>query len=255
GRCAADTLLALVAAAAVLVWWRRATGALAEPLSPAALCFSAIAIGLAAILFRTYHCRAQVRAPLQHQALHGGLPTLIVLLAGGGLSLAGTSRTGLVGLWGVLALEEAWCGSRWFRQSSAGAAISRASLLLEPERQAAMVAGEDPIGDDVSQYLVRRRAPAGETLTGWVRADLVTAQRHATAHVAFCPPFNCTPHCFAEIANGPDAEVKIAQVLCCGVRFEIKLDQPVAEPQSVIVEFSVHEHLSDADESAEHDVS
>jgi hypothetical protein len=88
--------------------------------------------------------------------------------------------------------------------------------------------------------VVRRCEPDGsETIAGWLRAAVPAAARHATAHVAICPPFEGLPECFAEQMDGPPAQVKVAQVLPHGVRFEIKLDERAAEASDVLVEFSI----------------
>jgi hypothetical protein len=39
--------------------------------------------------------------------------------------------------------------------------------------------------------------------------------------------------------DGPPAQIKVAQVLPQGVRFEIKLDEPGTEASDVLVEFSI----------------
>ncbi len=93
----------------------------------------------------------------------------------------------------------------------------------------------------MSQQFVRRQnAAGGETIEGLLRVRVARGQRHATAHVAICPPLERVGECYAEPCDGPPASVKVAQVLCYGVRFEIKLDEPPDEPASVVVEFAIH---------------
>jgi hypothetical protein len=83
-------------------------------------------------------------------------------------------------------------------------------------------------------------------LAGWFSAELAAGQRHATAHVAICPPLAGTLACYAEQNDGPEAEVRIAQVLPQGVRFEIKLDRPQGEASRVGIEFSIQQGAREA---------
>jgi hypothetical protein len=159
-----------------------------------------------------------------------------------------------------VALEEGWCWERVLRGARVRAAASIEPGAPNPTATLAEMpaaAMREPLQEDrenVSQYLVRHRTEeAGETLDGWVRAEFVPTQRHAIAHVAICPPFERTPRCYAEISDGPSGEVKIAQVLPYGVRFEIKLDEPAAEAASVMVEFSIQELGPVEDERSESD--
>src|SRR5262249_57491497 len=92
-----------------------------------------------------------------------------------------------------------------------------------------------------TQSITRRTDRDGEVIEGWIRVAFATAERHAAGHLAICPPMDRRPACFAEQASGPAAEIKIAQVLCHGVRFELKLDEPAAERSSVVVEFAIRE--------------
>jgi len=73
------------------------------------------------------------------------------------------------------------------------------------------------------------------------RAEFAPGERNATVHVAFCPPFELLPQVEAEIAEGPDASVKVAQVLHNGARLEVRLAQPAAESATVGLEFAARD--------------
>lgn len=243
----ATVLLALVALTACYVWVRRATGALVEPLPAAAMVAAGAALAVTAVLFRL-GCSGGNRSNRVAQYMLWAAPTAAVATAAGALSLADSSPGALLGLWGLVALEEGWSWERVLRGAKAPAVLGvhRGATFKESPAQDSLTSLPVEIDqsdqEHVSQYLVRRQNDqGGETMDGWIRAEFVPAQRHAIAHVAICPPFEQTPRCYAEIADGPAGEVKIGQLLAYGVRFEIKLDQPAVEATSVTVEFSIQE--------------
>lgn len=247
GQVMTASVLALLALAALVVVLRRLSGALVEPLPSAVLwCLAAFLAGIA-ILFRgsfVAHVADQTRA--RAYALWAA-PSVVLLLAAVGLSSRETAGGGLIGLWGLLALEEGWSWSRWFPEAAASrvaqpAAVAPSGIVASPRTLDIASGGDEACDPAVSQRLVRRRqAEGGEILEGWVRAALVAGQRHAAAHVVICPPFARVAECFAEPSDGPPSQVKVAQVLPYGVRFEIKLDAPAEEPTNVTIEFSIHE--------------
>ncbi len=101
------------------------------------------------------------------------------------------------------------------------------------------LADDAPLADDIVQQLTRREEPDGvHWVSGRVRVRFDTGQRVAHAHVAFCPPFLATPSCEVETIAGPDADVKISQLLPHGARFETRLDVAAAEPSEVVIEFA-----------------
>lgn len=114
------------------------------------------------------------------------------------------------------------------------------SLLTED-----LPAGLSPAwpADDVLQQLVRSRAADGsERLAGWLRIPFAAGQRTGSEHVAFCPPFDRTPHVAVEQLDGPAVRVKTAQLLPHGVRLDLKLAAVTEEPVAVILRFSAQSH-------------
>jgi hypothetical protein len=251
-RGVAVSWLALLAAAAILIGARRLGGALVEPLSPPTLVAWACFLAAAAHLFRAACCRLTPSRTRAGRLALAAVPSGVLVLSAAGLSLEGSTPGGLVALWGILALEEGWSWRQIWRQSVAPDLSPLAMQSLVESLDATPWAGDEVMESDaegaISQRIVRRRlADGAEIIEGWVRADFAIAERHASSHVAICPPLGCLPECYAEQSDGPPAEIKVAQVLPYGVRFEIKLDAPAEEPSAVIVEFSIQAGVRAAD--------
>lgn len=250
-RAVAATGFSLLALGGVVILTRRLSGALAAPLSLGTLLACACLLGAAALLFRAaFQPPARFRERWS-EYLFCALPSGVLLPWAIGLSAPGTGG-GLIALWGVLLLEEGWSWGQLRRRMPVAPRLESTTsnlaelpmsalseldqFLTEPE---SLVETDEP-DEAISQQVVRRRESDGsETIAGWLRADVPAAARHATAHVAICPPFDGLPQCFAEQMDGPPAQIKVAQVLPHGVRFEIKLDEPGALAADVLVEFSI----------------
>lgn len=228
---------------------RRAAGALSVPLSPLVLAGLGIALATLACAFRRAFAEARVSRVIK-LALWAA-PTAVLLLWAGAVSLAGSDPVGLVALFGALLLEEGYSWGRWPRAGQVPPRRDAGELpATTPAELPAPAAGEFELLDAerdaaVTQHVVRRQPGTGETIEGWLRCDFEPAQRHATAHLAICPPLVRVPECFAEQMDGPSARIRVAQVLVYGVRFEIRLDQPADEACGVFVEFSIQEPADD----------
>lgn len=230
----------------LVVFGRRAVGALSQPLSPAVLAGVGVALAGLALWFR----RTFAGMPLPRPAAYAlwAAPSVAIVIWAAAVSLEGSDTLGLVALFGALLLEEGYSWGRW--PADLAAAPPRLPpttvppppqarpTLLEIEEAAAL----DAAGDEaVTQHVVRRHDEGGDAIEGWLRVEFAAGQRHATAHLAICPPLERVPECFAEQVDGPPARIKVAQVLAYGVRFELRLDEPPAEPANVVVEFAIHE--------------
>jgi hypothetical protein len=244
-RILAFSTISLLAAVGLLICARRATGALSQPLSPGVLAGIGLILAALALAFR--HTQADV--PISRFARYAlwAAPSFVLVIWAAAISLAASPPLGLVALASVFLLEEGYSWGR-FRAGGFGVRAARRSALesaafFEVEKAAgaasALIAA--PEHETVTQHLVRRREPSGEVIEGWLRADLAAGQRYGAAHLAICPPLERLPECFAEQADGPEAQVTIGQVLTYGVRFDIKLEREAEEPTSVAIEFSIQE--------------
>jgi hypothetical protein len=248
-RIVANSLLALLTLAGLLICIRRTSGALAEPLAASVLVGLGGLLSLSAVVFRASLPSAHWRGSRLALYAVWAAPSAVLMLWAAGLSLREASSGGLLGLWGLLVAEETWSWGRLWQYPSAPAEPN--GVAVRPSL-AAPQSGRSPAGaivvdegdeeiEAISQQVVRRRQPDGsETIEGWVRTEFLRGQRHGAAHVAICPPLDRVPRCFAEQMDGPAAQIKVGQVLAYGARFEIKLDKPAERATSVIVEFSIH---------------
>ncbi len=259
-RTLAVSWLALLALAALVLCLRRAGGALTQPLPVPALAACGLLLALAALVFRGIFAGSIPDFDPRRARALWAIPSVVLVLWAIALSLDGSQPAGLVALWGLVLVEEGWS---WGRPSTLARRPTPQPIaaVLSPVHQAArplmvaplivaplMAPTSDGLGSDVAderdatvtQQMTRRRHDDGsESLEGWLRADLAPGARHATAHLAVCPPLERAPECFVEPMDGPSATVKVGQLLVHGVRFEIKLDQVAREPESVWIEFSL----------------
>jgi hypothetical protein len=221
-------LVGLFALAAVLVLARRLTGALETPLEASAiitagLVAAAVAAGIR-MLWRGLPASGQT--PWLDSCVTW-LPGAAIACLGVAIWLPETPAGGLAAFWLIAVAEElgTW---RAFR-----------ARMPADERDAAAGRGSMPPNEAIAQQLVRRRAADGvEVVEGWLRVPFEAGQRTANAHVAFCPAFLQTPEVRVRQADGPEARIKEGQVLPYGARLDLKLDEPAAEPATVLVEFS-----------------
>lgn len=240
-RLLATSLMVLLAMASLLLGARRASGALTEPLSPGTLLLLGVVMAAAALAFRFLH------SPTWQL---WSVPTTVLILFAAAVSLPDSPNGGLFVLWSTLVLEEAYSWGR-LRQASRQASrfvLPSVELSRESPTSPASIAVLEALEPDesVTQQFTRRREPdGGETMEGWLRVDVPRGERVALAHLAICPQFESLPECFAEQGDGPPAEVKVAQILTYGVRFEIKLERAAKEPTSVLVEFVLQEQAAE----------
>jgi hypothetical protein len=263
--------------AGLLVGGRHWSGALEKPLSTAALCGLGIGLSAVAAALRGLglRLRATRQSPRRRLLLSLGLSAAI-LCFGLALTPPGTSAAGRAFFWFVLLAEEtgswAWIqraqddlktepapigrsavprGPSPFRAAKTGtvplgrelppfpgADTASEGIGLPRPAAAATQAAEEIPGHDVLQHLTRHQAADGEEeWVGWVRMPVAVGQRTGHVHVAFCPPLACVPELAVQQIEGPEARIRIAQLLPYGVRFDLKLSAAAAEPGSVLVYF------------------
>jgi hypothetical protein len=248
----------LIAAAAVLTG-RGYAGALRSPLEPVTLLAAGTLMGLAGVIVRLgwFLPLGDDRIGRRDHAVQV-LTAFAVAGLCGGLSLPpGTPPEALILLRLVFVAEEGWAWfwffRKWQRSSSrtektgprfridaAHPATSRRTGHSEPPAAAVSVA--EPLDTtpppEVLQQLTRSRAADGtEELFGWLRTPLAAGQRTASVHVAFCPPLDAMPEVEVEQIDGPEARIKMAQVLPYGARFDLKLASPADAAATVVLQF------------------
>jgi len=244
--------------AALVLALRRISGALVHPLTIATLILTGLLWGISSLGIRTLwrhssNRRASSRGNLIMDIVLG---TSLMILAAA-LSLPGTSPWGLACFWLLIAAFEIWAWvsgtGQWLRRprhEKTGPEqfrIDQAQSVAARIEPAATLPGAisdsltAPIwpAKGVTQQLTRSTtARGGDVLCGALRLDLAAGQRTGNLHVAFCPPFAGTPEITAVQVDGPEARIKIAQLLPYGVRMDVKLLAPSDEPAGVLVQFS-----------------
>jgi hypothetical protein len=232
----------MFACAALVFAWRRVSGALVSPLSPALLISSGLLAAISALGIRTLWRRSSDRkASSQGDLILDILLGASLLIFAVALSLPGTNAWGLGGFWLLIAAFEIWA---WRPRADVVVRASRLHLgvmalasrlhIKQPRRPHHILPAKG-----VTQQLTRSTtAEGGDVLSGWLRLDLAPSQRTGNLHVAFCPPFAGTPELTAVQLDGPEARIKIAQLLPYGARLDVKLIALNKEPAGVLVQFT-----------------
>ncbi len=269
------TAIALGAAAAGLLLFRRLSGAIALPVSEPVLAWTGLVMAGYVVVLRLSWFTLVRDDP------HGARPfsplecclittvTLSVVAVAASLSIPGTETVGLLLLWSLpLGMELAmavWANrmsSHWglrfggHTRPNIGPRVPGRpsgstdeppeeipaddhSFRFDPPHQPSPPHWPD---DDVSQQLTRRRTAEGvDSMHLWVRGEVLSGARVGAVHLAFCPPFGHTPEVLFEQADGPEATIKPGQVLPYGVRLEWKLASVATSDQSVLIEVFVQD--------------
>ena len=249
-RWVAATSAGLLLLAALVLCWRRVNGELDRPLALPFLTIVAASVAAAVAAGRmAWRYQLRRRRAAGADWIVPAILSAAVLAWGASVSLPGTAQSGLLLLWGILAVEElwAWRPTTWRRPrfgASAGGATKR-GIRVDPPRAAvphpfpvAASSGHPPTGDVLQQLTRCRTAGGGEVISGWIRVPLAVGQRSANVHVAFCPLFNRTPKASVEQIEGPVARIKTGQLFPWGARFDLKLSSPTEGPETVLLQFS-----------------
>ena len=99
-----------------------------------------------------------------------------------------------------------------------------------------------PESDDLAlparayQQITRERDEVGaERIVICARVVFGPNERQQNAHFAFCPPLGQRPHLSVTQADGPAAQVRVADVQAYGARVEVRLSQASSKTQSVTI--------------------
>jgi hypothetical protein len=243
-------LVLAVGLVAMLLAWRRLAGALVAPLDGATL-LSLTATVLAAAVAVRCHGRwtgaaCSRRTMAGEMTLSAALGVLLVALIVPGTPVWAASLA-----LAALVAEEAWA---WWpaRNRPAGLvleAVAADAFLASPAASPGPQNRTVMPDESVSQQLTRGRAVDGrEWIAGWLRVRLSRGQRVAHVHVAFCPPLESVPTARLEPKGSPETQVRAAQVMPYGARFDLKLVEPAEEALDVLLEFHAEtEAKQDAD--------
>lgn len=240
-RAALLTLFALLAGAALLLAARRLAGALERPLDGAHLVVVAGVVALTAMTIRA------LGQAIDGREIEPGVrwgPTLLVAMIALALSLPGTTLGALVAFWAVLVAEELATTQFAMRVELKPRARPRTKA---PDRESlawaaqAVPASREAGGSGqvlLLQMTHLRDAEGRGTVQGTVRAEFLPEQRTAAIHLAFCPPLAETPQFEVEQVDGPEARVKVSQLLAYGARLEVRLAETPRAATSVQLEFA-----------------
>jgi len=229
---------------ASLLALRRFAAADVRPLDPVAIVMLAAGCASLAVLVRVLW----LQVSLANAATYEGrfvwaLPTACLLLLGVALCGPGASLAACIIAWLTIAVEEGWMlwrGPRWLSRLPAFRRSEAAEHGASPAAtaDAAATEAEENAVETITQSVQRELAADGaEAIRGVLRTRLEPGQRAASIHVGFCPPLPRFPEIECEQAGGPEADVKLAQALPHGARFDVRLKRPASEATTVELAF------------------
>lgn len=92
--------------------------------------------------------------------------------------------------------------------------------------------------EQVLQHVTRVRTAEGQdAIRGQLIAEFAIGERQTTLYAAFCPPFERLPRVEVNLADDFPATVKPTQVLHNGAQFDVRLSEPAEEAATVLIEF------------------
>jgi hypothetical protein len=276
-RAAASAIALLLAVGALLVW-RRFWGALDSSLSLTALLITALflttIVSGVRVLWRRRFPVPESRSERQLDQFIGlgGSAALIIIAVG---CCYPGDRNGEWLIWLPLVIADQFWRQSFFDNGLPGRLLSeladsgdsdldRSPIATEPlahrlqdlapaknstsgdinnnqfEQTAANATwSPSPDCENLLQQLFRVRLESGdEAIYGTLRADFLKDQRNATLHVGFCPPLARRPEIEADACRRGDVKIKVVQALAHGVRIDVRLGSPAAEPQSVEIDLA-----------------
>ena len=241
-RLMAVVVLGLASAAAAVVMARGMAGALQTPLQPTTLLTVGVLTAAAGMVVRLGWL-----VPLGVNRIRRLDITVMAItafavaaLCGGVCSPRSTPSEFALLVRVVMVVEEGWAWlwffGKWRRNGSSRANGPSQSPVCEIKTPDPFIAS--PAAEVTQQFTRSETADGVEELCGWLRLPFASGQRTGSVHVAFCPPLRVTPELRVEQIEGPEARIKMAQVLPYGARFDLKLAAAVEEPTAVLLQFT-----------------
>jgi hypothetical protein len=230
----ASLFLAFALAAFLLI--RRAAGAINQPLPFWPLAATAVAVIMWVWCVRFVYAQVAESRPVFSHHIDRLLATWLPLLTLASIAVACSYPGRRVVDWLV-----------WLPVIVASAAAPRLTAKRRQQPRLPVIpslSAGDPIEESgtLLQQLIRTRDANGcEVVHGKLAAEFVAGQRTTIVHVGFCPPFERLPQVEAEVVDGPDASVQVAQMLHNGARLEVRLPEAAAEAVNVSLEIVAHE--------------
>ncbi len=89
---------------------------------------------------------------------------------------------------------------------------------------------------NLTQHLTRRNENGQDTLAGYFRCCLQPDQQRYALHVPLYPMMSAIPDVEAIVMDSDDASVRVTDRQRFGIRLEILLNRPTANPAEVMVE-------------------
>jgi hypothetical protein len=219
---------ALLLSAAFALFARRVAGALDVPPSlPVALAVAVVVGGLLILgrLVRAERPTAfdwNVPAGMQLFLIYERyLQFAAAAVVAAVLSLPGIAPSTRVFLWMPVALAAAIAVGE--RRRPVTLVVETASRQVAP----ATTIDEPALRPDVSLQLVRFVDAAGrDVIEATARVRFAVGQRHASVHLAFCPPFETKPEVACELSGELDGDAQPVQVSAFAARCDVKLTVP-----------------------------
>ncbi len=246
--------------AAIVLWSRRATGAISTPLPVSALLAVGLVVAATAMAARFVWKQT---APTRGSTLAVFFfLTLSALAFTAAASLPGSAPIGLVGLWLVVVGEELWAW--WPRRTVASTPVETTSSpppqqvpVTDNRQRFEQAVADSSLGTDVAQEHVTQQltrlveSDGTERVVGWMRVSFAAGQRLASVHLAFCPPFARAPEASLERLEGPQVRIKRIQAFPYGARFDLKLGEPAEHATDVLLHVAAEVPGEVADSAAE----
>jgi hypothetical protein len=213
----ASTCGALAVAAFLLA--RRAAGAFSSPLPVPQLLATAAAVTAWAVIVR----ELSMRTPLLVL-----LTMVVILLLALACSYPGARAIDWLA-WPTAIFAVVLCPPIARCNESQPRQLSNSTTNLDESHEAD--------AEHVLQKFTRVRTADGhEVIHGALIGEFGPGERHATLHIAFCPPFDHLPRVEVNVADDSRASVKLTQVLHNGAQLEVRLAAPASKDTSVTIE-------------------
>lgn len=235
-RSAAAVAIGLLIAAATAVGVRAAAGALQSPLEPVVLLTTGVMLAIAVVVVRLGWLLplGTDRIGWFDAAVMAVASLAMITLCSGLCSPRETPAEIAMLVRAVIVIEEGWAWLWFFVKRNRNGSLHRRS---PPPSSMRKVKTPDPF--ILQQQMTRGESEDGaEMLSGSLRLAFAPGQRTGSAHVAFCPPLRAIPEMEVLQVEGPEARIKMTQLLPYGARFDLKLAAASEEPTTVVLAFT-----------------